>query len=209
VERILRTLAWMGLALAILSGLAFIFVEPFNIPLDDAPLAASLEPNLHAGDALLVTRSKGATYGHLVRCPDPTPGRDRWMVGRVVGTPGQVFNINNERVTRRFGQEPSRSCDVPTYPVRNPANGVIQNLQCRAEDIGRGIQVLYGHEGPPITRTFTVEPSRVFLVSDNRHFPNDSTTLGQVNPDTCQTIVMRLWSKEGWGDDRNRFNVLY
>ncbi len=209
MDRIVKTVVWTGIVLAILCGVAFIFLEPFNIPLDDAPLAASIEPNLHAGDTVLVTRSSGATYGHLVRCPDPTPGRDRWMVGRVVGTSGQTFNITNERVTRSFGQEPTRSCDTPTYAVRNPANGIVENLRCLAEEVGRTTPTLYGNDSAPSKRAYTVENGRVFIISDNRHFPNDSTVLGQVNPDTCQTIVLRLWSKSGWGDSKNRLTVLY
>ena len=63
------------------------------------------------------------------------------------------------------------------------------------------------HPEPP-TKT-AVESGKWFLVSDDRHIHVDSRDFGQVDTTTCQHIVFRLQSGQGFGDSKKRLSIIW
>jgi len=104
------------------------------------------------------------------------------------------------------------ACDPPTMSVKDPRTQEEVTLQCRRYEMA-GMSLAYLQSSTP-TRTerdthAVVEPGKVFLLSDDRHFHLDSREFGQVSVATCQHVVYRLWGATGIGDASRRFDVLW
>lgn len=200
-------MVWLG---AIFGGIAFLlhlFVyDAWVIPGTDPMLLASIQPTLFPEDRVLVRRGGTPKTGDLARCASPEPGAD-YVIGRVMGGPGDPVEIREERVYLAGKPMPSRH-GCPPVVVTHPLNGQPVTLSCRVEDTGSfTYSYLVAAEYPEGTRTARVEMGKLFLVSDNRHIHKDSRDFGQVDASTCEPIVFRLWG-DSFVDTSRRFTVL-
>ena len=208
---LLKAFAWFfGISLVVSLIVYAVWLDVWTVPSDDVRLGPALAPNMNQGDFLLVSRSTGTKLGWLMRCPDPdAPGR--WVVGRTIALAGQNIVIEQDQVSidgRRL-TTPS-SCSKTNVNVVNPANGEELKLYCHVEELGSQYhEVLYLSKNTEGKHESNIDPGKAFLVSDNRHIHLDSRDYGQVDPSTCQHIVFRLWSAQGWGDSSGRFTLLY
>lgn len=205
----LKACAWIGGILGVIAIILYAFiVDTWTFPTDDARLIAAVAPTLAPGDSLLVARRMGTSPGHLTRCP--APDGSGWVVGRVAAVYGDTITVTNQgmRIVGRVS-EPSRTCDIPKFSVKNPANGEDTDLACSNIELGRGTRILYHRDLPHPDTTAVVESGMAFLLSDDRHFHYDSRDVGQIDPTTCQDIYLRLWSAEGWMDGPNRLTGLW
>jgi signal peptidase I len=208
----LKVVAWVTGALAAIALLLWLLVfDVWTVHEDDPRHNASIEPVLSAGDLVLLTKSQGdPKFGHLVRCGDPdSPGR--FVVGRMYGNPRDKVSFDGEIPSVNGKREPSpRACDPPVVTMKNPANGLDEEVHCYVEesaghehDTFRSLKTPEGH------REAVVDPGRVYLVSDNRHLHLDSRDFGTISPQSCQHLVFRLWGKSSFQDTRRRFTVLW
>lgn len=55
----------------------------------------------------------------------------------------------------------------------------------------------------------TVPSGRLFLMSDDRYLHLDSRDFGSLSDQSCQHLVFRLWSAEGFLDATHRFNIIW
>jgi signal peptidase I len=207
----LKFVAWTA-AIVGAVGLAMhlLFFEVWRVPTDDPLLAASIEPTLSAGDLVLVTRHGSAGRGNLLRCSDPeAPGR--FVVARAIGRYGEHVELTSEIVTVDGKRNPSpRACDPSTVTVHDPRNDDDITLSCATEEYGdvpfsalRAVQL-----SEPPTKA-TVEATRWFLVSDDRHVHLDSRDYGQIDAATCQHVVFRLVGAAGFRDSKRRLSLIW
>jgi signal peptidase I len=203
---------WILGILAAIVLLMWLFVfDVWTVPDDDPRHNASIEPSLSAGDLVLLTKAKGEpSFGHLVRCVDPDQ-QARFVVGRVYGSGRDQLVFDNDVVTINGKREPSpRGCDPPVVTMKNPANGLDEELVCQVEEsAGHEHPTFRSQKNPEAHREVKVEQNRIFLVSDNRHFHLDSRDYGALSPLTCQHLVFRLWGKSGYLETGRRFTVLW
>lgn len=206
-----KFVVWAGLILAAFVGVLMLtVVEVWTVPTDDPLLSASIQPNMMAGDVLLVGRRSKADQGELVRCLDPdAPGR--YVLGRVVGLPGEEVHIHDDTMRINGKREPTGSpCDPPTLTLTVPQNSLEVDLACHFEEFaGRRQGIIRGITDHDAEFRGKVEAGKLFLASDNRRIHLDSRDFGAVNPDTCLQIVYRLWSAAGIGDAKGRFTFLW
>jgi len=207
----LRFLLYVALVLGVIGGLLRLFaVRVIRIPNDDPYLEASIAPTLAGGDLVVLYRLSPPTFGDLVLCPEPG-AHDRWVIGRIVGQPGDTVEIHGSTV-RVNGKASSSEggCLESTFTVADPATGAPTELRCDREDLfGR---VHLRGSGKPREQTeiaFTPGPDQLVLVSDNRWFPYDSRDFGLVDAATCrESILFRLLGPAGFRDARTRFTVI-
>ncbi len=209
-RKALRALIWIAIICAVLVGVVAIFVEPWTVPGDDPQFAVSIEPTLSTGDYVLVTRSSGAADGALVRCADPdAPGR--FVVGRVIGSGADVIEFANGTLLVN-GKTPSSSvaCEPPIVHLQNPGTQNDEELSCYMEEFaGSSHPTLRSTKNASKDSKAEVEPTKVFLVSDDRPIHLDSRDFNTVPAASCHRIVFRLWSTGGWGDAKKRLTVLW
>jgi signal peptidase I len=208
---LIKFLLWTAGILGAIGGFLYLTLLDFwRLPTDDAQLSVSVEPTLSAGDLVLVTRHGTPSVPYLVRCTDPdAPGR--FVVGRIVGGGGDKVDLINESLTVNGGHAPSpRACVTSTVTLTNPATNSEETLNCRETEFG-GIthQVLALSDHPEPGKSTQVESGKVYLVSDNHHMHLDSRDFGPVLPSSCQHIVARVWSRDGFGDDKHRFTFIW
>lgn len=204
-------MAWVAGVLAVLAIIARLtFLRIWTVP-DDRVLSASLAPSLAAGDIVLVLYRGERGLGDLVRCPDPEDAQ-RWVVGRIVGTQGDRVEIQNGLVTlngRRY--DVTESCKEPRLTVPHPTSGHPVEHVCSRVEFGGGwyAEARATTGGVEASREHTVGPGRVYLLSDNRTFHDDSRDFGAVMADSCkEQIIFRLWGNEGFFADKRRFEVI-
>jgi signal peptidase I len=206
----LKLVAWVGGILGAVVLLLYVFVfDVWTIPGDDPMESASIEPNLSAGDVVLVSRHTTVTRGNLLRCPDPqAPGR--FVVARAIASGGEHIEIRDDTVDVDGKHLPSpRGCDTPTFVLHDPASDQDVTLRCSVEDFGeRDFWALRGSTPEPPTKA-TVEPARWFLVSDDRHIHTDSRDFGQIDASTCLHIVFRIEGRAGMGDEKKRLSIIW
>jgi signal peptidase I len=213
MRSLVKPAAWIIGVMLVVGGLSYAFiVDAWQVPGDDPRLAVSLTPNAHPGDLLLVSRSTGGRLGWLVRCPDPdAPGR--FVMGRVLATGGQTITVDQDLVAingRRFTLPMGCGEDGAKVSVVNPANNEDVDLNCTFEETGSSMhKVTFAAPSTEARAESRVDPGKVYLVSDDRHFHLDSRDFGQVDADGCQHIIYRLWGKTGWGDSSGRLTLLY
>jgi signal peptidase I len=205
-------MAWLVgvLGVALLVLYAFFF-DVWTVPSDDPLLSASIEPTLSPGDVVVVTRHGTVDRGNLVRCADPQAA-GRYVVARAMGKFGDKLEILGEVVLIDGKHTPSgHACDPPRTGVFNPQTSEEVPLVCSVEEYGEvTYSALRSEDRPePPTRPVTVEASRWFLVSDDRHVHLDSRDFGQVDPATCQHIVYRLVGAAGFGDTKKRLSIIW
>ncbi len=190
--------------------LHFLFFEVWRIPTDDPLLAASVEPTLRAGDLVVVTRRTSIGRGDMLRCPDPdSPGR--FVVARAIGRHGDRVEVREELVSLDGRRNPSpKACDPPVLTVHDPRNDEDVPLTCSEEDLGdRTFSALRRPERPERPVEATVEATKWFLVSDNRHVHLDSRDYGQVDSDGCQHVLFRLVGAAGFADSQARLTIIW
>jgi len=188
--------------------LLYLFVfDTWLVPGDDALFIASLEPTLRPNDRILTRRGTMPRYGELARCLAPD-GSGKYVVGRVFGGQGDTVQVKDERVAVNGKGMASRfGCGM--VKVLHPVSQQEVTLTCSAEDNGAfTYNVLLHPELREGDRGALVEPGKLFLVSDDRHFHHDSRDYGQVEASTCEHIVFRLWG-DSFVDASRRFNVLW
>jgi signal peptidase I len=210
-RRAVRLLFWVAVVCAVLVGGVFVFFESWTVPGDDGQFAVSIEPMLSAGDLILVSRGSGASDGVLVRCTDPD-APTRFVVGRVLGEPGDTIEFSNGTLlVNNKTPTASAACDPAIVRLKNPATQEEEELACSLEELGGGLHgALRSAKVIPGKDTkVTVEPGKVFLVSDNRAMHLDSRDFNMVQPASCHHIAFRLWSAAGWGDSKKRLTVLW
>ena len=208
MRKTLRVLGWVtAVIVVIIAVLRLTVLDWWTIPSDEPASAASLAPNLFAGDFVLLYRG-APKYGDLVRCADPeAPGR--YVVGRMLAEPGDTIELSNTDIIvngRKSLYE--MACFESKFSIPHPATGSPEELFC-------GIEAMQGHKhhravkvGVPsvVGRKATVSEGNVFLVSDNRAFPMDSRDYGAVPKSSCkESVFFRMWGTKGAGDQQSRF----
>lgn len=199
---------WLVAILGAIGLLLYLFVfDTWEIPLGDPLAQAAMQPTLGAEDRILTRRGSMPKSGELARCRVPD-GTGKFVIGRVFGHEGDTVDIENERVLVNKKSTTHRSaCGLVS--VVHPVSGDALALSCSTEGDGSSTYNVLAHpefrEGP---RTAKVEPTKFFLVSDNRHIHWDSRDFGQVDAASCEPVVFRLWGAS-YGDASRRFNILW
>lgn len=183
------------------------------LPSDDPAFAASVLPTLAPGDVVLVTRHGASPdLDYLEKCTDPdAPGR--FVVGRVVGLPGDKVGVSSD-VYKRNGHAAAFAgpCDPNSeMDVANPKTQAVKTLIChRTDEAALSHGSLRGTDDyENDMAAVTVDPNRVYLLSDDLHFHEDSRDYGQIDPATCEHIVFRLYGAAGITDGSRRFALLW
>ena len=209
----MRVLLWTTLVLGALVGvLRYWFVDFYQVPDEPSdPRAWANAPNLEPGDWVLVWRGGTPHGGDLVRCPDPYDPQ-RWLIGRVVGLPGDKIEWNETGLVMNNFRVRSSACDKPARKVFSPDYNAEVELPCQGEEIGGSRHDTYSSLSMPAVPPLTVEAGKYWLLSDNRFLPwaHDSRVVGTVPVEACkQRLMLRLWSKKGWSDDERRMTFLF
>jgi signal peptidase I len=214
MAKFLRIVLWTSLIIAALIGvLRLTAIRWWQLPLDDRYFEASVAPELHGGDWVILWRASAPKYGDLVLCPEPKTNRP--VIGRIIGDPGDHVKIDRSSLT--VNGSPIRvdsSCDK--FQVRDPSNGNEVEQSCSLEIVGgrthpRGNALDSQTElkSSEAAAEFDVPSGQVFLVSDNRALPWDSRDFGPVDRALCaETVVFRLVSKDGFFDVPNRLTLI-
>jgi signal peptidase I len=205
----LKFLAWVIGVLAVICLLLYVTLfDVWRMPADDPKMSVSTQPNMTGGDLMIVARHGAPDRGDLVKCADPqAPGR--FIVARVLAKPREKVVISEEVPSIDGTRNPSpHACDPPTVTLTHPDTQEEVELGCGWEDLGTQFEVLRNTKTPEAPSKWTVEEGKVYLISDNRDMHVDSRDYGTVDPDTCRHILMRLWSKDGPGDAKHRFNLM-
>lgn len=213
MQKFWRGLFWTALVLVGVGLFARAFiVDVWKVP-EDPALAASVAPTLAAGDVVLVTRRGNVGFGDLVRCTDPENPKD-WVVGRIAGLPGDHLEIQGERLlvnSRSYHGE--EQCTEPRVTIAHPNSGDDVEMVCDMVRMGSAQHMRVFKAG----RLFPAPPSivdvaadKVFLVSDDREYHDDSRDYGMLPRGACKgRILFRLWSKGGWADDKSRLTPIH
>ncbi len=206
-----RFVVWVALILGAMGAIVyFAFFDVWEIPADDPQFSVSIAPTLSAGDDVLVARHGTPSIGSLMRCKDPDEPR-RWVVGRWVGRAGDKVELGGgPRIVNGRNATSLHSCETPTVTLANPATGAQEKLDCRAvEFAGRTYEMLSFGANAEGHKSLTVDPGKIFLVSDNRHMHLDSRDFGSVDLGSCQHLVFRLWGAGGYFDAPHRFTIVW
>ncbi|MSP25196.1 MAG: signal peptidase I [Myxococcales bacterium] len=212
MSEFVRFVTWSAGGLLVAGGLLRIFVfDVWTMP-DDKWLSASTAPTLQGGDTLLLLKRGTAGPGELVRCAEPQKKPGKFVVGRIVGIPGDKLEIGGARITlngRLFTT--TEACEESTFSVFNPKTNSVVKLNCSRIEMAGGWHFIginpKGSHGRP--HNHTVGPGRFFIASDNRDMHDDSRDFGALPSETCdRRIVFRLWSANGWGDSKRRLTFI-
>ncbi len=205
----LRFMLWTLGILGVIGLVLYLLVfDAWIVPGDDPVASVAIEPTLHPGDHLLLTRGSDVRPGHLVRCIDPdAPGR--FVVGRVVAKGGDTVAVDEIVVINGKRNPSPHACVESKRSMRHPVTGEDIVLDCGVEDTdGNEHEALRYNLHPEATLKTKVETDKIFLVSDNRHIHLDSRDFGQISATSCQHIVYRPWG-ETYFDARKRFTFLW
>lgn len=210
MRTVYRWLLWGGGifgAIALLLYIGVFDVWVFD-PGNDAQLGASALPALKPQDKLLLRRRSTPVYGELARCEHPlAPGT--FVVGRVFGTPGDRVEVTDGAViTNGKGLSSSHGCGRHVVP--HPVTQNLVTMTCGyVETSAWSFEFLNAPENQSGgTHSATVEPGKLYLVSDNRFMHQDTRDFGQVDASTCLHVVYRLWG-ESFTDSSRRFTILW
>jgi signal peptidase I len=183
----------------------------WQVPLDDADLAASVAPTLGAGDWVILWRATGPGFGDLVVCPDPEEPTEVF-VGRIAAEGRDQLTID-ERGSITVNNSRMRSeqaCDPARFTVEHPSSGDEIELRCDIETLGgvhhkRALIPDKAALKPPPLKKREVEAGALYLVSDNRFLPFDSRDFGPLPQASCkETVIFRLVSRLGFSDVERR-----
>ena len=211
MEKLLKSLLFFFGVCAVLAVIARLtFLKLWTVP-EDVVLASSMAPNLAAGAIVVVLYRGDRGLGDLVRCPDPEDAQ-RWVVGRIAGTQGDQVEMAGPFLTlngKRYAS--TEACVEPRLNVPHPTDGrEVPHVCSRVEFAGGWHYIASAEHAPPAPqRQYRVGPGRVFLLSDNRSYHDDSRDFGAVMADTCKDrILFRLWGKTGFADANRRFTLI-
>lgn len=212
MSKLPRILGWTAVSVAALAGIARLTVlDVWKIPEDAPRLGISLEPSISAGDTVLMLTRGTHGFGDLVRCTDPDDA-SRFIVGRIAGVGGDTVQVNGHDLVvdnKRYIGE--MVCPIETVTVVHPTSGEKIALVCDQVQMGGHIHYR-GYSSKTEIKSpvkATVASGMVFLVSDNRSFHDDSRDFGVVPHASCkERIFFRLWSKDGWSDDKRRLSLV-
>jgi signal peptidase I len=180
----------------------------WTIP-DDLVLDSSLRPTLAAGDVVVLMRVGERGFGTLVRCTDPDDAQ-RFVVGRIVGLQGDevtvtppFVSVNGTRYNTTDG------CTQSALEVPHPTSGSPIDGTCQRVEMAGGWHYRADIPTDEGETKHKVGPGRLFLLSDDRTFHDDSRDFGAIMADTCHEIVVfRLWGKSGFSDAEHRFTYI-
>lgn len=203
-----KALLWIFGTLAVVCGILYLTIfDVWTIPSDDPQLTVSIEPELGAGDTILVHRSTNPDIGSLVRCTDPDQA-GKFVIARIIGKGGDdleirdgTFLYNGHAVSAPVG------CEQGKVTVRNPVTQNQEELSCSTEEFA-GIAHPALRVGKD-NRSVKVDVGKVYLLSDNRLMHLDSRDYGQIDPNTCQRISFRLWGEGGWSNAKRRLTMIW
>jgi signal peptidase I len=211
----LRALLWLAGFLAVVFGaLRYFFLDFHTVPEEtNDPRNWANAPNLEPGDFALVWRGATAHAGDMVRCADPSDP-NRWLVARVLGLPGDKIDITDGTLRINGFRISTSACQTLPRNITD-VDGTTVEVSCALEELGgskhevvvRKETLLQGAEAK-------VQAGKLFLLSDNRSAPwaSDSRNaeIGQLPTEACtERLLMRLWSKKGWGDSERRLAFLF
>jgi signal peptidase I len=211
--KLIRFLFWTAAIIGVVVGLAHLLaLRWWQIPVDDPRLSASITPTLRAGDWVILWRATPPHFGALVACPDPQD-ETTTVIGRLVGESGDTLNIDGGRLSlNKHRVETETACSPTTFKVNHPSSGSEVEQHCSVEILG-GVYHMRGEvDGVayPISTVRTVDEGKVFLVSDNRAFPYDSRSYGTLDRSSCkETVVFRIFGKDGFDDADSRFTFIH
>lgn len=207
-----RVLLWTTLIVGVVVGvLRLLLFKIWVVPSDDKALSASIAPSLAPGDIVVLLTAGTPGFSDLVRCQDPDEPR-RWVIGRIAGEAGDRVVIEGYNVVineKRAVLE--HACSPRQLTIEDPNTGAPVELVCDIETLGgathkRGTRV--GAELSQFERQ--VPQGFVWLLSDNRAYPNDSRVYGAVKPETCDSrIIFRIWGTKGFFDSATRFTYIH
>jgi signal peptidase I len=210
----IKVVLWIAaIAGALFAVLYAFFYDFWTVPADDPLLTAAIEPTLHPGDLLIVTRRTTVDRGNLLRCPDPqAPGR--YVIARAMARWGDLLDLSNENVSIDGHTTPSpRACEPAEVTVHNPATDQDEVLYCSVEEYGEmSYHALRAHSNPEPFHKLAIEPAKWFLVSDDRHVHLDSRDFGQIESGAasgCQHIVFRVVGAGGFFDSKSRLSIIW
>ncbi len=206
----LRFIAWLSVIFGAIGAiLYFAFFDIWEVPKDDPQFSVSIAPTLAPGDYVLVARHGTPRVGNLVRCKDPDEPR-RWVIARWVASAGDRVEVAGEALAVNGRTSSSHACATPTMTLVNPATGGEERLACRQVEFGGSTHdTLVAPANAEGHRALTVDPGKIFLVSDNRHMHLDSRDFGSLEFESCEHLVFRLWGASGFGDSEHRFTILW
>jgi len=211
VSKWLKFVGWTFGILALIAGiLRLTLLDGWVVP-EDPVLGASVVPTLRAGDRVLLLTKGERGIGDLVRCPDPEDP-SRWVIGRIVGLAGDRVRVEGDRLflnDKRYDAVESCTEGIVTFP--HPSSGAPTQANCSRVEIGGGwhfrASVYSKTQMKPVEHT--VGPDRVYLLSDNRMFHDDSRDFGAVPASSCkEKIVFRMWGAKGWSDADARLTFI-
>lgn len=216
MDKVYRFTGWTVLVMVALTAiLRIIALRWWELPSlsADPELAASLAPSLEGGDWVLLWRLTRPGKGDLVVCPDPDDPSNV-VIGRIVAESGETISIDGQDVLLN-GSKPGieYNCTDQTFSVVDPDTTQSVDIFCDMEEVGDKLH-RRGHNAhleKNRSRRFekTVEPGRVFLLSDNRVHPFDSRHFGTVDRQSCkETVFFRLVSSRGFFDHARRLTYI-
>lgn len=207
-----RLLVFTLIALGAFVGLArAIAIRWWQVPSDDPWLQASIAPTLRGGDWVLLWRLTAPHAGDLVLCPEPNhPTRP--VIGRIAAQGGQRIEVDGAQIRLNGHAAPAeQACLEGQFSVEDPQTHLPLEQTCTLEKIGGGIHPRGNISGqPPDPVSTTVEPDRVFLLSDNRQLPYDSRDFGTVDEGSCkETVFFRVMGAKGFSDVKQRLTLIH
>lgn len=152
----------------------------------------AMAPTMILGDRVLVWNTTELELGQVALCEHPSePGR--YMMGRVVGRPGQVVTFERGQL-KIAGRTPDAD-QLGPIEFDDAETGRRQRMRLARENILDRTHWTFTREGhePRMRRPHRVG-SGLFLLNDNRTYLNeDSRTFGEVSPSRCVgRVFMRL-----------------
>lgn len=204
-----RGTAWLAGIFGAIGLLLYLFVfDTWLVPTFDNPQSnVAMLPALQPDDRILTLRGRQPLFGELARCvsPDPTQA---FIVGRVMGVPGDLVEIDNGVVVTNGKPVPTRH-QCPAVTVLHPVTQSPVLLQCNvSETAGWSYQYLTTRDYGDGHHAAQIDAGRLYLVSDNRHMHKDSRDFGPVEASTCEHVVYRLWGSS-FLDGSRRFSLLW
>ena len=214
MRKLLKGLLWVvGIVAVAAVILRLTALRAWQVPNSDPLLSASITPTIRPGEWLLLWRGSAPMTGDLVLCPEPS-GRG-FVIGRIAAEAGDTIEFDYGYRLKINGRRTSieTSCVPPTFVTTHPTSESEIVQECDIEGMGNTRHEIgaTARNFEPLSRSYkkTVEPDRVFLVSDNRVFPYDSRRFGTVLRKTCtERVVFRVTGAKGLGDSSRRFTYI-
>src|SRR6187551_2121690 len=109
----------------------------WQVPQDDADLAASIAPTLGPGDWVILWRASAPGFGDLVVCPDPEDPTEVF-IGRIAGEARDALSIDGAgSITVNNARASSvHACEPSVIMVAHPSSGDEIEQRCDIEKLG-------------------------------------------------------------------------